>query len=74
MKMKAYALFVLALRHLFLWSSSHSVKKKKKKNRQIVEEVWTMTEQMVRSKEDKPRSGWPFFHKLCEKYYRKSCK
>ena len=24
--------------------------------------------------EDKLRTGWPFFHKLCEKYYQKSCK
>ena len=56
-------LFVLEIRHLFLWSSGHSVKKK---NCQIVEEVKTL--------EDKPRSGWPFFHKMCEKYYRKSCK
>ena len=24
--------------------------------------------------EDKPRSGWPFIRKLCEKYYRKSYK
>ena len=30
----------------------------------------------VKTLEDKPRSVWPFlfFHKLCEKYYRKSCK
>ena len=37
-----------------------------------------MTEKVVKSKdlslEDKLRSGWPFFHKMCEKYYRKSCK
>ena len=40
-------LFVLELRHLFLWSSGHSVQK----NCQIVEEVWTMTEQVVKSKD-----------------------
>ena len=35
-----------------------------------------MTEQVVKSKDlrRQTRSGWPFFHKLCEKYYRKSCK
>ena len=48
------------------------------RNCQIVEEVWTMREQVVKSKDltqDKPRSRWPgFFYKLCEKCYRKSCK
>ena len=47
MKMKA-TLFVLELRHLFFWSSGHSVEKKK---RQIVEEVWTMTEKVVKGKD-----------------------
>ena len=28
----------------------------------------------VKTLEDKPRSRWPSFHKLCEKYYRKICK
>ena len=32
------------------------------------------SDQKVKTLEDKPRSGWPFFHKMCEKYYRKSCK
>ena len=65
-------LFVLELRHLFLWSSGHSVQK----NCQIVEEVWTMTEQVVKSKDlrRQTREWKAFFHKLCEKYYRKSCK
>ena len=40
-------MFVLELSHLFLWSSGHSVKK----NCQIVEEVWTMTEQVVKRKD-----------------------
>ena len=40
-------LFVLELRHLFLWSSGHLAKKKG----QIVEEVWTMTKQVVKSKD-----------------------
>ena len=36
----------------------------------------TLIEQVVESKDlrRQPRSGWPFFHKLCDKYYRKSCK
>ena len=37
-------------------------------------ERWPNKWSKVRTLEDKPRSGWPFFHKLCEKYYRKSCK
>ena len=37
-------------------------------------ERWPNTWSKVKTLEDKPRSGWPFFHKLCEKYYRKSCK
>jgi len=46
------------------------------KNCQIVEEIWTMIERAVNSKDFRrqPRSGWPFFHQLCEKYYRKRCK
>ena len=53
-------LFVLELRHLFLWFSGHSVQKKKC---QIVEEIWTMIERVVKSKglRRQPRSGWPFF-------------
>ena len=53
-------LFVLELRHLFLWFSGHSVQKK---NCQIVEEIWTMIERVVKSKglRRQPRSGWPFF-------------
>ena len=27
----------------------------------------------VKTFENKLRSGWPFFHKLYEKYHRKSC-
>ena len=75
MKMKAYTVCARAQASIFmvLWPFS-----RKKKHRQIVEEVWTMTEKVVKSKdlslEDKLRSGWPFFHKMCEKYYRKSCK
>ena len=74
MKMKAYTVCARAQASTFMVSWPFS----RKKNRQIVEEVWTMTEKVVKSKdlslEDKLRSGWPFFHKMCEKYYRKSCK
>ena len=47
-----------------------------KQNCQIVEDVCMMTEQVVNSKDLKrqPRRGWPFFYKMREKYYRKSCK
>ena len=37
-------------------------------------ERWPNKWSKVKTLEDKPRSEWPFFHKLCEKYYRKSCK
>ena len=67
-------LFVLELRHLFVWSSSHSVKKKKIAKLLKKSERWPNKWSKVKTLEDKPRSGWPFFHKLCEKYYRKSCK
>ena len=37
-------------------------------------ERWPNKWSKVKTLEDKPRSGWPLFHKLCEQYYRKSCK
>ena len=37
-------------------------------------ERWPNKWSKVKTLEDKPRSGWPFLHKLCEKYYRKSFK
>ena len=37
-------------------------------------ERWPNKWSKVKNLEDKPRSGWPFFHKMCEKYDRKSCK
>ena len=72
MKMKA-TLFVLELRHLFFWSSGHSVEKK---NAKLLKksERWPKKWSKVKTVEDKLWSGWPFFHILCEKYYRKSCK
>ena len=46
-KLKAYTVCASLLRHLFLWSSGYSVKK----NCLIAEEVSTMTEQVVKSKD-----------------------
>ena len=37
-------------------------------------ERWPNKWSKVKTLQDKPRSGGPFFHKMCEKYYRKSCK
>ena len=72
MKMKAYTVCARAQASFFYGPLAIQ---SKKKHRQIVEEVWTMTEKVVKSKdlslEDKLRSGWPFFHKMCEKYFRK---
>ena len=67
-------LFVLELRHLFLWSSGHSAKKKKSAKLLKKSERWPNQWSKLNTLEDKPRSGWPFFHKMCLKYYRKSCK
>ena len=66
-------LFLLELRHLFLWSSGHSVQKKNAKLLKKYER-WPNKWSIVKTLEDRPRSRWPFFHQLCEKYYRKSCK
>ena len=66
--------FVLELKHLFLCSSGHSVKKKSPNCRKSLPERWPNKWSKVKTLEDKPRSGWPFFHILCEKYYRKSWK
>ena len=33
-------------------------------------ERWPNKWSKVKTLEDKPRSAWPFYHKLCEKYYR----
>ena len=37
-------------------------------------ERWPNKWSKSKTLEDKPRSGWPFFHKMFEKYCRKSCK
>ena len=72
MKMKAYTVCARAQASIFMvfwpFSPKKIVKLLKKSER------WPNKWSKVKTLEDKPRSGWPFFHKLCEKYYRKSCK
>ena len=49
----------------------------KKKNAKLLKksERWPNKWSKVKTLEDKPRSGWPFFHKLCEKLILwESCK
>ena len=72
MKMKAYTVCAKAHASIFmafwLFSQKKIVKLLKKS------EPWPNKWSKVKTLEDtKSRSGWPFFHKLCEKYYRKSC-
>ena len=71
MKMKASAVCARA-QVSSLWFSGHSVQKSAKLLKKS--ERWPNKWSKVKNLEDKPRSGWPFFHKMCEKYYRKSCK
>ena len=68
------ALSVLELRHLFLRYSVHLVKEIVKLLNKS--ERWENKWSKVKTLQDKSRSRWPgvFFHKLCEKCYRKSCK
>ena len=50
---------------------------RKKSNAKLLEksERWPNKWSKVKALENKPSmSEWPFFHKMCEKYYRKSCK
>ena len=61
-------LFVLELRHLFLWSSGHSVKKIAK----LFKKVWTISEHVVKSKDfGRQTKEWMsallFFFKMGEK-------
>ena len=71
MKMKAYTVCARAQASIFMvfwpFSQKKIVKLLKKSER------WPNKWSKVKTLEDKPRSGWPFFHKLCEKYHRKSC-
>ena len=59
MKMKAYTVCARAQASIFMVFWPFSPKKNVK---------------LLKKSEDKPRSAWPFFHKMCEKLYRKSCK
>ena len=73
MKMKAYTVCARAQASTMFYGllaiQSQKIAKLLKKS-----ERWPNKWSKVKTLEDKPRSGWPFFHKLCEKYYRKSCK
>ena len=74
MKMKAYTVSARAQASIFMIFLPFS---KKKKNRQIVEEVWTMTEQAVKSKDLRRQTKeWMavFSQTVWEVSYRKSCK
>ena len=72
MKMKAYSVCARAQTSIFmvfwLFRQKKTVKLLNKTER------WPNKWWKVKTLEDKPRSGWPFFHKLFEQYYRKSCK
>ena len=72
MKMKAYTVCARAQASIFMvfwpFSQKQIVKLLKKSER------WPNKWSKVKTLEDKPRSRWPFFHKMCEKYCRKSCK
>ena len=73
MKMKAYNVCARAHASILMVFWPFSQKKKIAKLLKKSER-WPNKGPKVKTLEDKPRSGWPFFHKLCEKYYRKSCK
>ena len=72
MKMKAYTVCARAQASIFMVFWPFRPKKIAKLLKKS--ERWPNKWSKVKTLEDKPRSGWPFFHKLCEKYYRKSCK
>ena len=72
MKMNAYTVCarVQASNFMVFWPfSPKKIAKLLKKS-----DWWLNKWSKVKTLEDKLRSGWPFFHKLCEKYYQKSCK
>ena len=72
MKMKACIVCARAQASIFMVFWQFSPKKIAKLLKKS--ERWPNKWSKVKTLEDKLRSGWPFFHKLCEKYYRKSCK
>ena len=73
MKMKAYTICARAQASIFMVFWPFSGKKKLAKLLKKSER-WPKKWSKVKTLEDKLRSGWPFFHKLWEKYYRKSWK
>ena len=73
MKMKAYAVCARAQASIFMVFRPFSQKKKSPKLLKKSER-WPNQWSKLNTLEDKPRSGWSFFHKMCQKYYRKSCK
>ena len=68
------ALFLLELRHIFYGLLAIQSKKIAKFLRKS--ERWLNKGSKGKTLENKPGSRWPFFffHKLCDKYYRKSCR
>ena len=72
-KMKVYSVCARAQ----AWSSGHSVQKKIAKIncwRNLNDERWSTEWSKVKILEDNQGVDGRFFHKMCEKYYRKSCK
>ena len=65
MKMKAYTVCPRAQASIFMVFLPFSQKKIAKLLKKS--ERWPNKWSKVKTLEDKPRSGWPFFHKLCEK-------
>ena len=72
MKMKAYTVCARPRASMFMVFWLFSQKKLSNYWRSLNDDQAKWSK--VKTLEDKPRSGWPFFHKPCEKYYRKSCK
>ena len=70
MKMKAYTVCARAQASILtaIQSKKQIVKLLKKSER------WPNKWAKVKTLKEKSTSGRPFFHKMCEKSYRKSCK
>ena len=73
MKMKTYTVCARAQASIFMVFWPFSTKKKIAKLLKK-SEWWLNKWSKIKTLEDKPRSGWSFFHKMFEKYCRKSCK
>ena len=74
MKMKAYTVCARDQASIFMVFWPFSQKEKKIAKLLKKSERWPNKGSKVKTLEDKPRGGWPFFHKTCEKYYPKSYK